>query len=835
MKTDTARRSTARRWVGATFLLLSLGLLVCKTLPAEVVPISDSPQLFLDDYVVARSTNVRRQVTRPTKRADNPLIVQELPWERRLLTTYGTVLYDENAKQFRCWYTAGEFVDGIPDVPDGPVTAEYYICYAQSPDGIHWEKPLVSKERFGLHDEHNIVVPGGHGFCVLPEPGDPDPSRRYKGVGGPIFGFSPDGIRWQTHNWRDTVRKNDTSSCVVRWKGEYLAYVRYQVDDPDWPAVMRGIGLCRSDDFNKWTSKELIFTTDDQDGYPWTQPYGMAVTPYGDQLIGILWLLHLDEIDGNNSLGDEDTQLVVSRDGIHWNRVADRGTFLASTPGTWDEGRIHAPSTTMFVKDDVVYIYYSASETRHGSGKWGKPGIGLATLPADRFVAVRPKKTTEPGVLETPPLKFTGDTLVVNADVHPADLKVELLDGNGNVLAGFGRDASCLVRHDALRYQVFWKDTPGKKSIGDTTEPVAIRFRLCRGALYAFQVTSQPKKGAAVRELSLRGTPYQRGHQHGQAFQAEIGACLASFEGELENRSIADAVDKTITFLEDTYPELNEEIRGMSDGAQVAFRDLFLFNNRAVVNLLDRESCSDFAVQTPRGVMVGMNKDRAEPIAPYDQYFLKKNYPRDGYASISYGHVGRIWGHGMNQHGLCTAGTAAHPENNKPEVPSFGSYLLPSLLLSKCKDVPEALALLETLKPVCDAGNFMLVDRSGQMAVVEITPHERIVRGADNGHIVATTYFGSGKITHQNNPAHLLESQQRCCAIEDYLSTHTDITTEDMQRICRLHPQDGAVCRHPDSGVSTVLSWIAIPESGEFYFCDRAPCDGEYQLFKLDE
>ena len=97
MKTDTSRRSTARSWVGATFLLLSVGLLVCKTLPAEVVPISDSPQLFLDDYVVARSTNVRREVTRPTKRADNPLIVQELPWERRLLTAYGTVLYDEDA------------------------------------------------------------------------------------------------------------------------------------------------------------------------------------------------------------------------------------------------------------------------------------------------------------------------------------------------------------------------------------------------------------------------------------------------------------------------------------------------------------------------------------------------------------------------------------------------------------------------------------------------------------------------------------------------------------------------------------------------------------------
>ena len=460
------------------------------TAETESIVLSHHPQLLLDDHLVATSTNLARQINRPVKHPANPLIVQDMPWEKRLVSIYGTVLYDQSLEKFRCWYTAGEFRDGIPDVPDGPVTAEYYICYAESDDGILWNKPLVSRERFGLHDQHNIVVPGGHGFCVLPEPHDPAPERRYKGAGGAIFGFSPDGIHWKTHNWRDTVRKNDTSTSVIRWRDEYLAFVRYQVDEPKWPGVMRGIGLCTSKDFRTWTPKEEIFTTDEQDGYPWTQPYGLAVTPYGDQLLGILWMIRLDEVEGNNSLGDEDTELVVSRDGRNWQRVADRARFLEPSPGGWDKGRIHAPATQMFVKDDVVHIYYSSTNTRHGSGDWGKPGIGLATLPADRFVALRQRDSNSEAVLETRPLRFDGSALLVNADVQPGELQVELLDKDGQVLTGFNREACRLTKHDKLRQRVSWVQKENQKTIDHAAgfQPVALRFILKGGALYAFQV-----------------------------------------------------------------------------------------------------------------------------------------------------------------------------------------------------------------------------------------------------------------------------------------------------------------------------------------------------------
>ena len=457
--------------------LCGLGIL-SSVAGAAPVAISNGPQLFLDDYLIARMDNLERSLQQPTKHPSNPLVVQHFPWERRTISVYGTVLYEPDLGKFRMWYLGSADPDAVP---------EYYMCYAESEDGVGWTKPLVTRAEMPPYEEHNVVVPGGHGMCVMRKPDEPDPQKRYRGLGGDIIAYSPDGLDWTMQPFR-SAKKNDTSSCVVWWKGEYMAYMRNQARDPDWPGVMRAVAVCVSRDFEDWTPKQTIFMTDETDGYPWTQVYGMAVTPYGDQLIGLPWFIYLDHENGNSSRGDIDVQMMVSRDGRHWRRVANRAVFLAPTEGTWDAGRVF-PSTTMFVKDDQVYIYYTGDCTRHGT-KAGKPGIGLATLPADRFMALRPADPSKDGVLATVPLRFSGTELLLNADVNAGDLLIEILDQQGRVVQGYDRDRCRLVRHDRLRFRVSWAGEEGERALGDVARgrPVALRFVIRRGALYAFQV-----------------------------------------------------------------------------------------------------------------------------------------------------------------------------------------------------------------------------------------------------------------------------------------------------------------------------------------------------------
>ena len=180
-------------------------LFLCAAAPLSataenVPPISNGPQLFLDDFLIARMENLRREIRRPTRHPANPLIVQDLPWEQRLIKIYGTVLYDPRVRKYRCWYLASESDRGVPDTPEAPGTAEYYQCYAESDDGIRWTKPLVGAEPYGRHKKHNIVIPNATGFCVLRTPDDPDPKKRYRGIGGAAIAFSSDGpeIRSET-------------------------------------------------------------------------------------------------------------------------------------------------------------------------------------------------------------------------------------------------------------------------------------------------------------------------------------------------------------------------------------------------------------------------------------------------------------------------------------------------------------------------------------------------------------------------------------------------------------------------------------------------------------
>jgi hypothetical protein len=177
-------------------------------------------------------------------------------------------------------------------------------------------------------------------------------------------------------------------------------------------------------------------------------------------------------------------QLMTSRDGRSWRRVADRSPWLSPVPESWEQGCVF-PGTTMFVKDDLIHIYYTGKTTRHGTP--GKYGIGLATLPVDRFVAVRRENETEPGELETALFRSGGQTLIVNADVGERDLQVELLDSRGKVVAGFDRDSSRLKRRDKLRSAVTWIANGVERHI-PRDQPVSVRFILRRGSLFAFQI-----------------------------------------------------------------------------------------------------------------------------------------------------------------------------------------------------------------------------------------------------------------------------------------------------------------------------------------------------------
>src|SRR5258705_8640848 len=91
---------------------------------AEPITLDSRHQLFLDDYLIASMSGVKRAVEQAQKHPNNPMIWANESWEEKLLTIYGSVIRD--GEKYRMWYKSGMGVG-----------------YAESDDGIRWTKPAL--------------------------------------------------------------------------------------------------------------------------------------------------------------------------------------------------------------------------------------------------------------------------------------------------------------------------------------------------------------------------------------------------------------------------------------------------------------------------------------------------------------------------------------------------------------------------------------------------------------------------------------------------------------------------------------------------------------------
>jgi hypothetical protein len=98
---------------------------------------------------------------------------------------------------------------------------------------------------------------------------------------------------------------------------------------------------------------------------------------------------------------------------------------------------------------------------------------------------------------------FRGKHLFVNADAAAGELRAEVLDERGEVIAPFSAANCAPVRADKTRQGVTWKDAPDLGRVAGKT--VQFRFHLTKGKLYAFWVS--PEETGASHGYVAAGGP----------------------------------------------------------------------------------------------------------------------------------------------------------------------------------------------------------------------------------------------------------------------------------------------------------------------------------------
>ncbi|MEQ1862437.1 MAG: hypothetical protein ABMA13_21170 [Chthoniobacteraceae bacterium] len=493
----------------------TLLILLCA---ASSVLSAERTILFVDDHDVLYRSGTRRFLNVPVKHARNPLITEDKPWE--LTIGWTSVHRDATTGKYQLWYQA------YAGTRAQKKTHECTVAYAESDDGITFTKPNLGLFDFNGEKDTNIVLVGsgvlGDRYCnsVVVDPRDPDPARRYKMLfsdwsvdekGGYWVGahaaFSPDGIRWTKHPGPPLQRSyyglkkvqppftgenpfreikspdgrirraallplthSDAADVIYDPKRKaFVLYGKMWIDGPDGGLGWKhGMGRSESKDFLNWSKPQLVCAPDDTDGALefHTSPVFIHRERY----------FSLNQILNRTAKGMMDIELMVSRDGFEWVRPFRAPWFIPRSPGEqFDSGTI-VTNANMIVHGEEMRFYYGA----YSSGAIGggtditgdqqKSGVGLATLPLDRFAGIRSEAEAPSAKVKAPPdigqitLKpldlAKRKEIHVNANAVGGVVQGELLDESGFRVPGFDKANSVSLRKDAVRQRLGWK---GKK------------------------------------------------------------------------------------------------------------------------------------------------------------------------------------------------------------------------------------------------------------------------------------------------------------------------------------------------------------------------------------
>ena len=439
--------------------------------------------LFVDNLEVAQIQGLHWSPETAQKHSANPVIrAGQNIWEGRSLNLSGaTALHDDG--KYRLWYAAYEVVGQgqVPKYDKLPENWQKYnrVCYAESNDGIQWIKPPLGLVEYGGSRKNNIVPHLWRSPLIVKDQHEKDPKSYYKCV-----------LQWEVDSFVPTYMRYSTSPDGLQWTSQpgertypgtrpwYFGWTSFFRDDTDpnpdrrWKAygylgtgpTRRGSGLAYSADCIHWQCEPVNPIIGRR----------QVRAPFIHDLV--VWQesgLYLGLLQVSDAFHNEEYELVVSRDGIHFSMVMDTHKFLArGLPDQWDHGSLLGCTMPLRIGDQH-YFYYGGQNnpsdgTGHETDRWNDPEAalvhcGLATVGVGRYAGFSPTSNSDPGALVTVPIcpgKDQQTRLCINARVPQGGrIRVACLDADTQQpLNGCSLEAATPIQKSGACEPVTWKD-----------------------------------------------------------------------------------------------------------------------------------------------------------------------------------------------------------------------------------------------------------------------------------------------------------------------------------------------------------------------------------------
>jgi hypothetical protein len=467
-----------------TFLLLAAVLVFLNSAGAS----GGDRYLVLDSRLIASTENAKLTPGKVQKDKRNPLFEEDKPWEKRFDNLYANVIYDEQERIYKCWYSPfivdnsakGMTLEERKKVKyEAPDEREMAICYATSKDGIRWVKPELGIVEYEGSKANNILWRGSgdrgnlwggpHGSGIFKDLRDPDPKHRYKAfLKAEILSvaFSSDGIHWGkaiTCPEADSAGDTHNNAFWAPTLGKYVGITREWGD-----SFGRQVARTSSSDFLNWSKSEVVLEGLDK-GH---QTYAMPVFYHGGVYLGLV-AIHDQEADRVW------TELTWSPDTITWNRVLGGTPLIANSEkeGDYDWGCVYAAAYPVFLKDEIR-LYYGGSDGYHFG--WRNGSFCLATLRPDGFAGYTQIEANKPAKITMTSKVHHKGTLRLSADIgQKGYAKVRVFDKHNELLA-----ESDPLNGNLSDKKVTWRDGVLLDQFGK--KPLQLQFEFKDATIYSF-------------------------------------------------------------------------------------------------------------------------------------------------------------------------------------------------------------------------------------------------------------------------------------------------------------------------------------------------------------
>jgi hypothetical protein len=447
----------------------------------DVIQLGSRREIFVDHYLIDKLTGT--QIALHTPHDEGIVMYFDKPWEG-IFCGYCTIIKENNI--YRVYYR------GWKDTSGPQVT-----CYAESKDGIHWEKPVLSLCDVNGSKENNILLatgPATHNFSPFVDTNpDVKPDQKYKALGGDsksglIPFVSADGIHWKKLKDEGVIKKGAfDSQNVAFWSESEKLYVSYfRVGYKGFRSVSR----TTSSDFINW-SEPVQMTFGDT---PLEHLYTQQTSPYFRA--PHIYIAIAARFMPNRQVMTEEQALKLKINPGYFKDISDavlmttRGenvydrTFMESfiRPGiglnNWVSRTNYPALNVVQTGPEEMSVYVNQDYTQPTAH------LHRYSLRLDGFTSINaPYKG---GEVITKPFIFSGKELEINYSTSAAgEIRIEMQDENGKPIPGYTMEESQTLIGNEIARIVPWS---GNNNLAElASKPIRLRIYMKDADLYSLK------------------------------------------------------------------------------------------------------------------------------------------------------------------------------------------------------------------------------------------------------------------------------------------------------------------------------------------------------------